>query len=251
LCAASTSSSFSAQASDSSKRQIIASAGNVAAVATGSLLIEVGNAGLDVVQDIITADISTLEWRGLATALLSAPYIVNFAISSEIVNAILTRSGWRWGYVTVLASLPTLSDTDVATLPGSYGMFAILTPAVLSPSILILYFAQHRAAKQHVLTIAAAPAAQRRAKTGIAEPAPSYWQQVRAFCVQIDFVGLWLLAAAFALILLPFTLYKKQDAGWASPPMIVMIVLGVLLLPAFYVWERCVPSRPPIRLPMD
>lgn len=117
-------------------------------------------------------------------------------------------------------------------------MFAILTPAVLAPSIIILYYAAHRAAKQHVLTIAAAPAAQRRAKAGVDEPAPSYWQQVRAFCVQIDCVGLWLLAASFALILLPFTLYKKQDDGWASPSMITMIVLGVLLLPAFYVWER-------------
>lgn len=117
-------------------------------------------------------------------------------------------------------------------------MFAILVPAALAPTILILYIAQNRAAKLHVLTIAAPPAAQRRAKAGIDEPTPSYRQQVWAFCVQIDFVGLWLLAAAFALILLPFTLYKKQDDGWASPPMIVMLVLGVLLLPAFYVWER-------------
>lgn len=51
-------------------------------------------------------------------------------------------------------------------------------------------------------------------------------------------IGIILITAAFSLILLPFNIAAYAPKGWASGYIIAMIVLGVVLLPAFYVWER-------------
>ena len=46
------------------------------------------------------------------------------------------------------------------------------------------------------------------------------------------------MTAAFALFLLPFSLASYAPNGWKSGYIIAMIVLGILLFPAFYLWER-------------
>tara|TARA_R110002003_G_scaffold118_1_gene10522 strand:- start:3774 stop:4700 length:927 start_codon:yes stop_codon:yes gene_type:complete len=43
--------------------------------------------------------------------------------------------------------------------------------------------------------------------------------------------------AAFCLFLLPFSLQQYAPNGWKTPYIIAMIVLGILLFPAFYFWE--------------
>ncbi len=70
-------------------------------------------------MSIIIADITTLKWRGLVSSLVSAPFIVNAFVGSNIATQVLGRSGWRWGY----------------------GMFAILIPAALSPLLVTLFWA--------------------------------------------------------------------------------------------------------------
>lgn len=56
-----------------------------------------GHTGLDLITDIIIADITPLKWRGFATALPSAPFILNAFISAEIVTSVTNGPGWRWG----------------------------------------------------------------------------------------------------------------------------------------------------------
>lgn len=51
-------------------------------------------------------------------------------------------------------------------------------------------------------------------------------------------IGIILITAAFALILLPFSISPYAPNGWASDYIIAMEVIGILCLPAFYVWER-------------
>lgn len=43
---------------------------------------------------------------------------------------------------------------------------------------------------------------------------------------------------AFCLFLLPFTLKAYAPNGWKTPYIIAMVVLGVLLFPAFAIWEK-------------
>ncbi|KAG8678572.1 hypothetical protein FRC08_017660, partial [Ceratobasidium sp. 394] len=52
---------------------LVACAQTVYSVAGGMVLYTVGHTGLDLVTDIIIADITPLKWRGFATALPSAP----------------------------------------------------------------------------------------------------------------------------------------------------------------------------------
>lgn len=50
--------------------------------------------------------------------------------------------------------------------------------------------------------------------------------------------------AAFCLFLLPFTLVYYAPNGWNTPYIIAMIVLGILLFPAFYIWEAKITPVP-------
>lgn len=55
------------------------------------------SSGLQLLTQIIIADITTLKWRGLVSGLTTAPFIVNAFIGANISSEILKRSGWRWG----------------------------------------------------------------------------------------------------------------------------------------------------------
>jgi hypothetical protein len=49
-----------------------------------------------IVNTIILGDISSLQWRGLANALASSPYILNAFIAGYISQAV-SLENWRWG----------------------------------------------------------------------------------------------------------------------------------------------------------
>ena len=55
------------------------------------------SSGLQVLTQVIVADITTLKWRGLVSGLTSAPFIINAFVGSNVATQILERSGWRWG----------------------------------------------------------------------------------------------------------------------------------------------------------
>ncbi|KAF8312904.1 major facilitator superfamily domain-containing protein [Cantharellus anzutake] len=90
---------------------MIALSSSITHVITGCMLYTVGHSGLNLVTDIIVADISSLKWRGFVLSLTGLPFLVNTFIGAEIVNAVLKRNAWRWGYGMFVIILP------VVTLP--------------------------------------------------------------------------------------------------------------------------------------
>ena len=81
-------------------------------------------------------------------------------------------------------------------------MFAILVPASLSPLIITLYWAERKAKR-----LGLAPA--------MSAFAGATWKQrTWNFIEQLDLIGLILLGAAVALILLPLTLSQTAKGGW-------------------------------------
>lgn len=60
-------------------------------------------------MQIIIADNTTLEWRGLITGLSSLPFIVNSFVGPNIATAVLGTVGWRWGcwYDHLTITIPT------------------------------------------------------------------------------------------------------------------------------------------------
>ncbi len=78
---------------------IIASSKTGSSLAAGRVINTVGSAGLDLVTDIIVADLTPLQWRGLFTAMTSMPYIWFAWIGGNITAPLVaTQQGWRWGF---------------------------------------------------------------------------------------------------------------------------------------------------------
>ncbi|KAG8949843.1 hypothetical protein FRC03_000216, partial [Tulasnella sp. 419] len=182
---------------------VIASANGTSQIAGGIVVYAMGYTGLQVLTSIIIADITTLKWRGLVQSLTSAPFIVNAFVSAFISEGILGPDfkGWRWGY----------------------GMFAILVPVTLSPLILTLGWAERKAYKLGYIT----------------DNEESFVAKWKRIAIDMDAIGLILLAAGVALLLLPLTLAEGAKGRWNNPSMIAMIVLGpfFLIVFGFYEWK--------------
>ncbi|KAK7689671.1 hypothetical protein QCA50_007466 [Cerrena zonata] len=199
---------------------VIASAQNIGSIAGGIIIYACGYTGLQLLTQIIIADITTLKWRGFVSGMTSAPFIVNGFIGSNISASILEHAGWRWGY----------------------GMFAILVPASLSPLIVTLYWAENKAKKLGLVEEAL-----RRTAPGYIEPVKqklTIVQRLWRFTEQLDLIGLVFLGAAVALILLPLTLSQTASSGWKNPSIIAMLIVGVILLFVFAAWDFKFAKKP-------
>ncbi|KAF9049078.1 ferrichrome-type siderophore transporter [Panaeolus papilionaceus] len=182
---------------------IIASAKNIETIAGGIILYAVGYTGLQLLTQIVIADITTLQWRSLMSALMTLPFVINVFVGSNISTSMIKKGpdGWRWGY----------------------GMFAILVPAALAPLIVTLLWAQRKAKRLNLIP-------QRDASEPI-------FVRMKDEATKLNIFGLLLLGTSVALILLPMTLAENAEGGWDNPSMIAMIVIGFVIFPAFVFWE--------------
>lgn len=131
--------------------------------------------------------------------MLSLPFIITVFIDGTITDGFLPDN-WRWGL----------------------GMFAIMTPVLLIPAILTLYYMEHRA-KKHGMVSAGGSKFAREGTLGDRPSEPWTKLAMKGF-IDIDLMGLLLLGFAFSLILLPLNLYGQADNGFNNPSMIAMIV---------------------------
>ncbi|KZV89449.1 MFS general substrate transporter [Exidia glandulosa HHB12029] len=189
---------------------IVATASGVGAVAAGELFYNIGSVGLDLVTDIIIADLTPLQWRGLVGSLTTSPYIINAYISGFIVDG-LGPDGWRWGY----------------------GMFAIIMPAVIAPALVVLFWADWKAKRLGVLSLSASSYV---ARTDVIAR-KSWVTLVVDFVKRVDGLGLLLLGTSWTLLFLPFSLKSGAKGGYDNPSLIAMFAVGGVTLVAFGLWE--------------
>ncbi|EXU94738.1 MFS transporter [Metarhizium robertsii] len=199
---------------------VAASARKFASYTVGICFTSVGKSGLDLLSDIIVADLTPLEWRGFFSACLSFPFVVTVPVNGFIAEGFVDN--WRWGL----------------------GMFAILVPALLVPAIMALYSMQRHGEKAGMATMADS----KNVRTGVADASPKsfrYWAKLAyQGLIDIDIIGLVILGLAFSLILLPFTLAKKSQGGWSNPSMIAMLVMGFMCLLIFVLFEVFLAPKP-------
>ncbi|THH07782.1 hypothetical protein EW145_g3143 [Phellinidium pouzarii] len=170
---------------------VIASAQRIGTIAGGIVVYAVG---LQLLTQIIIADLTTLKWRALVSSLTSLPFVINGFIGPNIATAVLERSGWRWGY----------------------GMFAILVPATLLPLIVTFFWAEHKAKRLGIVdemntSIGAGAYMQSEL---VIDAKSTIKQRLRRAAEQLDLFGLLLLGAAVSLFLLPLTLAETAKDGW-------------------------------------
>jgi hypothetical protein len=88
-------------------------------------------------------------------------------------------------------------------------MFAILIPVSLSPLIITLLWAERKAKHLGIVKPSGGSAAHRSGNHGIIK-------KVISISNELDLVGLVLLGAAVALLLLPLTLSTTVKDGWKN-----------------------------------
>ena len=97
---------------------LCASAKGFGQYTAGYVIYCIGQTGMQILNQIIVADITSSKWRGLADGLVNLPFMIIPWCSAFIVDSALPTIGWRWGI----------------------GMFAIIMPfcslAVVVPLIL-------------------------------------------------------------------------------------------------------------------
>ena len=76
---------------------VIASANDINTIAAGIVIYAVGYTGLQLLTQIIIADITTMRWRAFVSSLVSMPFVVNGFIGPNISSSVLEHAGWRWG----------------------------------------------------------------------------------------------------------------------------------------------------------
>ncbi|KAH7103849.1 hypothetical protein BKA62DRAFT_615677 [Auriculariales sp. MPI-PUGE-AT-0066] len=193
------------------------------AFAAGRVLSTMGNTALEFVSGLIVADLTPLRWRAAVTALLSVPWIWFSFAGPYISGPLIDRpDGWRWGY----------------------GIFCI-TPVTVIPVIVFLFLADKKAIAVGELDLSESPYARRykQLHDGQLPQETIFGVLSRAF-VEIDTIGLFLLAASFCLLLVPFSIAASQVEGWHTPFIIAMLTLGGVLLFVFFLYEIKFASEP-------
>ncbi|GAA5833832.1 hypothetical protein JCM11251_005980 [Rhodosporidiobolus azoricus] len=199
----------------------------------GNVFVAIGGTGLTLLSTILCADLVPLKYRGLAQGILSAPYIVIPWYSAEIANALSNDKDWRWGY----------------------GMYAIIMPVVMIPGILVLFWLEHKAQKQGIISVASSGQAiadaaavaekQQEGEVGaVVKPSTSMLSRVILAWHELDGPGLILLGFGWSLLLLPFSLKSLAKGGYSNPSLIAMFAVGSVLLLCYVPYERYLAKYP-------
>ncbi|KAK1547721.1 major facilitator superfamily transporter [Colletotrichum paranaense] len=143
--------------------------------------------------------------RALMLSFATTPYIFITWAAGPITDSILREDGigWRWGL----------------------GMWAIVAPVVIGPLVLLFLWNQHKAKKMGVID----------SRGSIKNISGA---KILKFLIDVDALGILILAAGMALFLLPFNIYSYQTEGWRSPMIIAFIVVGFFLIIGFVVYEK-------------
>ena len=177
-----------------------ATSDNVETYAAAQLFYAAGQTGLQILIQIFIADTSDLVNRALCSTLPTLPFLINVWVGSTLADKLIHSASWRWGY----------------------GIWAIVLPIAYLPLALALYLNQRKAAKR-----------------GLLPPSPfknkTYWGMAKHLWFELDFFGMLLLCAAFALLLIPLTLGANK--GWTNPNLVIMLIVGAGCLFIFPFWE--------------
>ncbi|KAK7422766.1 ferrioxamine B transporter [Neonectria magnoliae] len=179
---------------------IEASATSVEAFCTGSIVYQAGYTCIVLLMEVLIADFSSMRARVFFSYIPAVPFLVNTWISGNITSAVLAATTWRWGI----------------------GMWAIIYPIASLPLLTCLYSFERRVGKADV-----------------SAPPSSLTKRFNADLFhQLDIVGLITLIGAFSLVLAPLTVAGGSVSHWGNWNIVLPLVLGLLLVPIFVVWEK-------------
>ncbi|KAK0187992.1 major facilitator superfamily domain-containing protein [Armillaria mellea] len=200
---------------------------NVQTWVAAGVFFTIGDVGFASLLNIFIADTTTLLNRGLwSTVPETIASIPSLYIGSIIGGAVLDGPYWRWGY----------------------GMWAIILPVSAASLIPILVLCQRKANRITHTKPQSALDVLYHDDPSNPNMAMKIWKLV---WIELDFVGVFLLVASLALILIPLTLTgTSSPETWSSPGIIAMIVIGVVLFAVYIYYDAKIATKPliPYRL---
>ncbi|PYH30566.1 putative siderochrome-iron transporter Sit1 [Aspergillus neoniger CBS 115656] len=187
--------------------------------AAGAVLYQIGYTAISLLVEVLVADVTSLRSRLLFSYIPTLPFLINTWISGNITGAVLKMTTWRWGI----------------------GMFAIIYPICTLPLLMVLYIVYHRAKKDGTVDHIAGAFR----TLGVRRLAIElFWQ--------LDVIGIILMIAFLAMILVPLTIAGGLDSQWKKARIIAPLVLGLCCIPAWVIWERsCKHPMVPLKLLKD
>ncbi|KAF1988282.1 siderochrome-iron transporter-like protein Sit1 [Aulographum hederae CBS 113979] len=192
---------------------------NVESFAAGAVIYQVGYTSVTLLVEVIVADITSLRSRLFFSFIPALPFIINTWVSGDVSAAVIAATTWRWGI----------------------GMWAIIYTVCALPLMIALWIPHRRAKRAGVLANYKSSYEQ----MGVAKLTVAlFWQ--------LDVIGVILLIAVFALILVPFTIAGGAGSEWGTAKVIAPLVIGIVCIPVWIWWEAtCKHPMIPFRLLTD
>ncbi|KAI5950990.1 hypothetical protein KGF54_004064 [Candida jiufengensis] len=181
--------------------------------AGGAVINQIGYTGVIIMLQIVLADFSNLNWRLVASFVPALPFIINTWVSGDVQSSVNANYSWNWGI----------------------GMWAFIFPLSCLPIILCFIHMIVKARKTEEwkqLNI------EQKDQTLYSKKSFKYWKTlVLELFWDLDVIGLLCVIIVLGFILVPFTLAGGVTSKWAKASTIVPLVIGVVFIPVFILWE--------------
>ncbi|KAF7561933.1 hypothetical protein G7046_g2232 [Stylonectria norvegica] len=187
---------------------IEATSTNVSSFAGGAVIYQIGYTMIMLLVEVIIADITSTRSRVFFSYVPALPFIINTWASGDIAEAVLGVTTWKWGI----------------------GMWCIIYTVCAMPLIISLSIVGRRAKKEGRLD--------------------NYRSSFESLGFQnlavelfwlLDVIGIVLVIAVFALILVPLSTAGGFKEQWKTAHVIAPLVIGIVCIPFFVLWELKAP----------
>lgn len=193
--------------------------------AGGAVLYQIGYQGIVVLLQIVIADFTPLNWRLAISFVPALPFIINTWVSGDIMNSLYPAHSWNYGY----------------------GIWAFIFPLACIPMIscfIHMWLLVRKTEEWHQLL--------EEGKTH------KNWTSLKDNILidlfwKLDVIGILFIICVFGFILVPFTIAGGVQTTWEKASTIVPLVIGVVLIPFFVLYEAKVSKFPilPVKLVKD
>ncbi|KAH7311301.1 siderophore iron transporter-like protein mirB [Stachybotrys elegans] len=176
---------------------------NVEQYVAAHVLYWTGHIGMMYVIEVMISDMTSLRNRAFMIAINGTPRIASTFAGPAIAQAFYENLNFRW----------------------AFGAFAIILVGCSIPAMGFMIFMAQKAKRAGLMV--------HRSRNRDRK----WYQSIKHYAIELDLLGIIIIAGALSCLLLPFSLVAYAPNGWTTPYIIAMLVLGVVLFPAFYAYE--------------
>lgn len=222
--------------------------------AAGAVFAQLGYSGVSLIIEISLADMSTLNWRLFASFIPALPFIINTWVSGNVSADLLSKHSWSysiaiWAYIFPLSCVPVLACyiymRVMAGRTEEWKKIAEEEREVVKdwkPSFGNIFKQTFNAIRR------------KTDRTSVLEEFKTFFSILKENSVnlfwRIDIVGALFIICVFGFILVPFTIAGGTNEKWQKASTIVPLVIGVVLIPFFIIWESKVARFPIVPVPL-